>query len=51
MVKCIRFVLPDDLSVSCSSGSGMCGVRNLKARVIAHNIDTDYRCCDMIMTI
>lgn len=50
LVKCIRFVLPDDLSVACSSG-GMCGPRNLKARVIAHNIDTDFRCCDTITTI
>lgn len=50
LVKCIRFVLPDDLSVACSSG-GMCGLRNLKARVIAHNIDTDFRCCDTITTI
>ena len=50
LVKCIRFVLPDDLSIACSSG-GMCGPRNLKARVIAHNIDTDFRCCDTITTI
>lgn len=45
LVKCIRFVLPDDLSVSCSQGGGMCGTRNLKARVIAHTIDTCYKCC------
>lgn len=51
LVKCIRFVLPDDLSVSCTSGSGMCGARNLRARVIAHNIDTDFRCCDTIVTV
>ncbi len=50
LVKCIRFVLPDDLNVSCRTG-GMCGVRDLKARVIAHNIDTDYKCCDTIMTV
>lgn len=50
-VKCIKFVLPDDLDVSCSQGGSMCGARNLRVRVIAHNIDTDYRCCDMIMTI
>lgn len=51
LVKCIRFVLPDDLNVSCSTGGGMCGARNLKARVIAHNIDTDFKCCDTIKTI
>ncbi len=39
LVKCIRFVLPDGLNVSCSSGAGMCGTRNLRAQVIAHNID------------
>lgn len=49
LVKCIRFVLPDDLSVSCSAGRGMCGARNLKARVIAHHIDTGYRCCDTVV--
>ena len=50
LVKCIRFVLPNDLSVSCAAGRGMCGARNLRARVIAHNIDTDYKCCDTIVT-
>nr|WP_294491708.1 VWA domain-containing protein [uncultured Mediterraneibacter sp.] len=50
LVKCIRFVLPDDLSVSCKS-DGLCGSRTLKARVIAHNIDTDFKCCDTIVTI
>lgn len=45
LVKCIRFVLPDALNAPCSTG-GMCGARHLKARVIAHNIDTDFRCCD-----
>lgn len=50
-VKCIRFVLPDDLNVSCRNGNGLCGVRNLKVRIIAHTVDTDYRCCDTIMAI
>ena len=50
-VKCIKFILPDNLDVSCSQGGSMCGARNLRVRVIAHNIDTAYRCCDMIMTI
>ena len=50
-VKCIKFVLPDDIKVSCSQGGSMCGARNLRVRVIAHSIDTDYRCCDMIMTV
>lgn len=51
LVKCIRFILPDDLSVSCSSGTGMCGARNLKARVIAHNIDSEYNCCGTIRSV
>lgn len=51
LVKCIRFVLPDDLSVTCSSGTGMCGARNLKARVIAHNIDSEYNCCGTIRPV
>ena len=33
------------------SGSGVCGVRNLKARVIAHNIDSEYKCCNTITTV
>ena len=51
LVKCIRFVLPDNLSITCSSGTGMCGARNLKARVIAHNIDSEYNCCGTIRPV
>lgn len=51
LVKCIKFVLPEDLSVSGGSTTSMCGTRNLKARFIAHNIDTDYRCCESVLTI
>ena len=29
----------------------MYNARNLKARFIAHNIDTDYACCDSVVTI
>ncbi len=50
LVKCIRFVLPD-VDASCSFSGGMCSARKLKARVIAHNIDTDFKCCDTIVTI
>lgn len=49
-VKCIKFVLPEDLNVSGGSGS-ICGSRNLKARFIAHNIDTDFVCCDSVTSI
>ena len=50
-VKCIKFVLPEDLNVSCGSSNSMCGVRNLKVRFIAHNIDTDFRCCQSAVTV
>ena len=51
LVKCIKFVLPEDLDVSGGSANAMCNSRNFKARFIAHNIDTDYRCCDSVITI
>lgn len=47
-VKCIKFVVPEDLSVS---GGMMCSPRNFKARFIAHTIDTDYRCCESMITL
>ena len=48
-VKCIRFVLPDDFSVSCTAEAECAAQRNLRARVIAHHIDTGYRCCDTVV--
>lgn len=42
-VKCIKFVLPGDLDGRCG---GICKERKYKARVIAHAIDTDFRCCE-----
>lgn len=48
LVKCIRFVLPDDLSVSCRRA---CTPRKLKARFLANSIDTDYRCCESVVTL
>lgn len=50
-VKCLKFVLPEDLDVSGSSPKAICNQRNFKARFIAHNIDNDYKCCDSIMTM
>lgn len=46
LVKCVQFVLPEDLNPCCQPSSGLCGNRNLKVRLIAHNIDTDYQCCE-----
>ena len=45
LVRCIRFVLPENLNVSGGNGRAICGPRNLKVRFLANAIDTDYRCC------
>lgn len=50
-VKCIKFVLPEDLDVSGGSPLQMCNERNLKVRFIVHSIDTDFRCCDAVVTL
>ena len=50
LVKCIKFVVPEDLSVSRCACGCMCCPRYFKARFIAHNIDTDFRCCDAVVT-
>ena len=50
LVKCIKFVVPEDLDVSGGPVGAMCNPRNFKARFIAHNIDTDYRCCGAVTT-
>ena len=51
LVKCIKFVLPEDLDVSGGAPYRMCNARNFKARFIANYIDTDYRCCDSVITV
>ncbi len=51
LVKCIKFVLPEDLDVSGGTPNAICNTRNFKARFIAHNIDTDFRCCDCVVTL
>ena len=51
LVKCVKFVLPEDLNVSGGTPRSLCGPRNLKVRFIAHNIDTDYRCCELVATV
>ncbi len=47
-VKCIKFVVPEDLNVC---GSGMCKEKKFKARVIANSIDTDFKCCETAVTL
>lgn len=51
LVKCVKFVLPEDLDVSGRDPTALCPVRNLRARFIAHYIDTDYRCCESVLTL
>ena len=51
LVKCMKFVLPKDLDVSGGSTQAMCSPRQFKARFIAHNIDSDYRCCESVLTL
>ena len=48
LVKCVKFILPEDLDVSGGSTTAMCNTRNFKARVFAHNIDSDFYCCDRV---
>ena len=45
-VRCIKFVLPEDLDVSGTTDS-ICNTRSFKARFIAHYIDNDFECCDV----
>lgn len=44
IVRCIKFVLPEDLDVS-SITKSICNERHLKAKFIAHYIDDDFECC------
>lgn len=43
-VRCVKFVLPEDLNVSGQKDS-ICGKRNFKARFIAHYVDSGFACC------
>ena len=44
-VRCIKFVLPEDLDVSGGSTTSTCNDRYFNARFIAHYIDNDFDCC------
>lgn len=46
LVKCIKFVLPEDLDVSGGTKNAICNKRKFKVRFITHYIDTDFRCCE-----
>lgn len=47
-VRCIKFVLPEDLDVL-GNDKGICKKRRIKARFIAHYIDNDFECCDVMI--
>ena len=51
LVKCIKFVIPEDLDVSTGANQILCNPRKFKARFIAHNIDSDFRCCESVVTL
>ena len=48
VVQRVKFVLPEDLDVS-GSPHDICNIRNFKARFIAHYIDNDFVCCDLML--
>lgn len=48
IVRCIKFVLPEDLDVSGSPHS-ICNKRKFKARFIANYIDNDFKCCSTFL--
>ena len=43
VVRCVRFVLPEDIDVSDTANS-TCNTRALRARFIAHYVDNDLEC-------
>lgn len=47
-VHCVKFVLPEDLDVSGTTG-GICNTRNFKARLVTHYIDNDFSRCDALL--
>ncbi len=47
-VRCIKFVLPEDLDVSGSADS-LCNRRKFKAKFISHYIDNDFECCNVVL--
>ncbi|MBQ8322451.1 MAG: VWA domain-containing protein [Clostridia bacterium] len=46
-VRCIRFVLPEQLDVT-GSPNALCNERKFKVRFIANYVDNDFECCDNV---
>ena len=43
-VRCIKFVLPEDLDVT-GGATATCNERRFRARLIANYVDYDFECC------
>ena len=48
LVKCIRFVVPEEGGPSCGA---ICTPRSFRVRFLANTMDTDYRCCPSQVTV
>ena len=46
-VRCVKFVLPQELDVS-GNTNALCNDRNFIARIVAHYIDSDFACCGAV---
>lgn len=49
LVRCIKFVLPEELDVSGGTSGASCNERKFKARFIANYIDNDFVCCNAVI--
>lgn len=49
-VRCIKFVLPEDLNVSGGTPGAMCSTRNLRVRLLSNVIDSGFECCNTVVT-
>lgn len=47
-VRCIKFVLPENLDTAQELPNSVCSARRFKARFIANYIDNDFDCCNVI---
>lgn len=45
LVKCIKFIVPEDLDVSGGTPTSLCNPRNFKVKVLANSLDRDFECC------
>lgn len=50
-IRCLKFVLPEDLDVSGGTPSSLCNPRTFKVRLFANYLDTDFRCCESVITL